>query len=56
MELFVPFSLFGQVPATGEEWLLNVTGGLNGCDLVWEFNMDQTHYRHTTIKNGKIIF
>ena len=56
MELFVPFSLFGQVPAPGEEWLLNVTGGLNGCDLVWEFNMDQTHYRHTTIKNGKIIF
>ena len=56
MELFLPFSLWEKAPAKGESWLLNVTGGIRNCDLVWEFNMDQTQYRHTTINNGKLIF
>ena len=37
-------------------WLLNVAAGVSGCDLIWEFNMDQTACRHTTINNGKLIF
>lgn len=56
VEITIPFALFGCTPKAGEEWLLNVAGGLRGCDLIWEFNMNQTHYRHTTINNGKIIF
>lgn len=56
LEVTLPFAVFGKVPKPGEEWLLNVTGGTRGCDLVWEYNMDQTAYRHTTIKQGKLIF
>jgi hypothetical protein len=56
MEMFLPFSNFERPPRKGETWLLNVTGGIRNCDLVWEFNMEQTLYSHTTIANGKIIF
>ena len=52
----VPFSAFGRTPQKGEEWFLNAAGGVRGAELIWEFNMDQTNYRHTTINNGKIIF
>ena len=56
MELTLPFSAFERPPRPGEKWLLNIASGVRGCDLVWEFNMDQTAYRHTTINNGKLIF
>ena len=56
MEMFLPFANFERSPKAGEAWLLNVSAGIRNCDLIWEFNMDQTLYSHTTIANGKIIF
>ena len=56
MEMFLPYSNFERPPRKGEAWLLNISAGIRDCDLIWEFNMEQTLYSHTTIANGKIIF
>jgi hypothetical protein len=59
-ELTIPFKVFGKVPQPGDEWLFNVTAdhtrpGVN-CYFIWEHNFEQTTWRNTVDRQGKIKF
>ena len=56
VEIFLPFTHFDKVPRKGDKWLLNVAAGVKGCELIWEYNMEQLNHRNATAANGTLIF
>lgn len=56
LEVFIPWSVYGRTPKAGEAWPLNVTCGSPANELIWEYNMEQTHYSNATAAKGKLIF